>query len=190
MTNRKSRYFDREDQFRSIILSNDIDNESVEEIIQFILDANEYDDEQDSVSKDFERKPIKLVINSFGGVIYDGFALIGVIENSITPIHTYCYGYAMSMGLPIFTSGHKRFASKYATFMYHEALNNYPQFDKLSIIKDDLDESNRVMKQYDEILLLNSTISQKQLDDVKKSRRDWYITAEEALKYGIVDEII
>jgi ATP-dependent protease ClpP protease subunit len=46
------------------------------------------------------------------------------------------------------------------------------------------------MKQYDIILLLKSSISQKQLDDVKKSRRDWYITAEEALKYGIVDEII
>ena len=41
----------------------------------------------------------------------------------------------------------------------------------------------------DEILLLNSTISQKQLDDVKKSRRDWYFTAEEAFKYGMVDEI-
>ena len=40
MTNRKNRYFDREDQFRSIVLSNDIDNESVEEVIQFILDAN------------------------------------------------------------------------------------------------------------------------------------------------------
>jgi ATP-dependent Clp protease protease subunit len=189
MTSRKNRYFDREDQFRSIILSNDIDNESVEEMIQFILDVNEYDDEQDSVSKDFERKPIKLVINSFGGVIYDGFALIGVIKTSKTPIHTYCYGYAMSMGLPIFACGWKRIASKYATFMYHEALNSYPQFDKLSIIKDDLDESNRVMKQYDEILLLNSTISQKQLDDVKKSRRDWYFTAEEAFKYGMVDEI-
>ena len=46
------------------------------------------------------------------------------------------------------------------------------------------------MKQDDEVLLLNSTVSQKQLDDVKKSRRDWYFTAEEALKYGMVDEII
>lgn len=190
MTSRKNRYFDREDQFRSIVLSNDIDNESVEEVIQFILDANEYDDEQESAIKDFERKPIKLVVNSFGGVIYDGFALVGVIKTSKTPIYTYCYGYAMSMGLPIFAAGWQRIASKYATFMYHEALNNYPQFDKLSIIKDDLDECNRLMKQYDEILLLNSTVSQKQLDDVKKSRRDWYFTAEEALKYGIVDEII
>ena len=190
MTSRKNRYFDREDQFRSIVLSNDIDNESVEEVIQFILDANEHDDEQESVTKDFERKPIKLVVNSFGGVIYDGFALISVIENSITPIHTYCYGYAMSMGLPIFASGHRRFASKYATFMYHEALNSYPQFDKLSIIKDDLDECNRIMKQYDEVLLLKSTVSQKLLDEVKKSRRDWYFTSQTAQMYEITDEII
>jgi len=189
MTSRKNRYFDREDQFRSIVLSNDIDNESVEEVIQFILDANEYDDEQDSVSKDFERKPIKLVVNSFGGVIYDGFALIGIIENSITPIHTYCYGYAMSMGLPIFASGHRRFASKYATFMYHEALDTHP-YDKLSIIKENLDESNRLMKQYDEVLLLKSTVSQKQLDEVKKSRRDWYFTSQTAQMYEITDEII
>ncbi len=190
MTSRKNRYFDREDQFRSIVLSNDIDNESVEEVIQFILDANEYDDEQESAIKEFERKPIKLVVNSFGGVIYDGFALVSVIKTSKTPIHTYCYGYAMSMGLPIFAAGWNRIASKYATFMYHEALNSYPQFDKLSIIKDDLDECNRIMKQYDTILLLKSSVSQKQLDDVKKSRRDWYITADEAIKLMMVDEII
>jgi ATP-dependent Clp protease protease subunit len=190
MTSRKNRFFDREDQFRSIVLSNDIDNESVEEVIQFILDVNEYDDEQESVTRDYERKPIKLVVNSFGGVIYDGFALIGVIENSITSIHTYCYGYAMSMGLPIFASGHRRFASKYATFMYHESLNSYPQFDKLSVIKDDLDECNRVMKQYDEIILMKSTIPQKQLDEVKKSRRDWYFTSQTAQIYEITDEII
>jgi ATP-dependent Clp protease, protease subunit len=60
----------------------------------------------------------------------------------------------MSMGLPIFAAGHKRIASKYATFMYHEALNSYPQFDKLSIIKDDLDECNRIMKQYDEDFII------------------------------------
>jgi len=191
MTNRKNRYFDsREDQFRSIVLSNDIDNETIEEVIQFILDVNEYDDGQESVTKDYERNPIKLVVNSFGGGIYDGFALVGIIETSITPVHTYCYGYAMSMGLPIFASGHKRFASKYATFMYHEALTNYPQYDKMSIIKDDLDECNRIMKQYDVCLLLKSSIPQKQLDEVKKSRRDWYFTAEESLTYGITDEII
>jgi len=46
------------------------------------------------------------------------------------------------------------------------------------------------MKQYDTILLLKSSVSQKQLDDVKKSRRDWYITADEAIKLMMVDEII
>ena len=180
----------KDNNSRNIVLSSDITASSVADIIESILDINTLDDEFEGDLQDYHREPIKLVVNSFGGVIYDGFALIGVIKTSKTPIYTYCYGYAMSMGLPIFAAGWQRFASKYATFMYHEALNSYPQFDKLSIIKDDLDECNRIMKQYDEILLLNSTVSQKQLDDVKKSRRDWYFTAEEALKYGIVDEII
>jgi ATP-dependent Clp protease protease subunit len=189
MTSRKNRYFDREDQFRSVVLSNDIDNESVEEVIQFILDVNEHDDEQESVTKDYERKPIKLIINSFGGVIYDGFALIGIIENSTTPIHTYCYGVAMSMALPIFAAGHTRFMSKYSTLMYHEALTSHLDM-KFSLIKDDMDECNRLMRQYDEYLLSRSLITQKQLDEVKKSRRDWYFTASEALKLELIEAII
>jgi ATP-dependent Clp protease protease subunit len=166
-----------------ILSLGDIDGESVNEIIEVIYEINEED------AKKTQKEPIKLIINSFGGELYSGLALVDVIDNSLTPVHTICHGSAMSMALVVYAAGHKRLASKYATFMYHEALNSYPQFDKLSIIKDDLDESNRVMKQYDEILLLNSTISQKQLDDVKKSRRDWYFTAEEAFKYGMVDEI-
>jgi len=188
MTSRKNRYFDREDQFRSIILSNDIDNESVEEVIQFILDANEYDDEQDSVSKDFERKPIKLVVNSFGGVIYDGFALISVIENSITPIHTYCYGYAMSMGLPIFASGHKRFASKYATFMYHEG--HYELEGKVAFHKQELIESERIDKICDKYFLSKTKFTDKILKPHRDRQAEWYFDVKTAQKYGLVDEIL
>ena len=189
MTNRRNRYFDKEDQFRSIILSNDIDNETVEEVMQFIIDVNAHDEDFENQIKDYERKPIKVIINSFGGSIYDGFALVGVIENSITPIHTYCYGIAMSMALPIFAAGHVRFMSKFSTLMYHEALTSH--FDmKFSLIKEDMDECNRLMKQYDEYLLSRSSITQKQLDEVKKSRRDWYFTADEALKLELVESVI
>jgi hypothetical protein len=73
--------------------------------------------------------------------------------------------------------------------MYHEALTSH--FDmKFSLIKDDMDECNRLMKQYDEYLLLRSSITQKQLDEVKKSRRDWYFTASEALKLEFIEAII
>lgn len=186
---RKNRYFDREDQFRSIVLSNDIDNESVEEIIQFIIDVNAYDEDFENQIKDYERKPIKLIINSYGGSMYDGFALIGVIENSVTPICTYCYGSAMSMALPIFVSGHVRFMSKYATLMYHEALTTHIDM-KFSLIKDDMDECSRLLKQYDEYLLSHSAVTQKQLDEVKKARRDWFMDADTALKLELADHII
>lgn len=186
---KKHRHFDRDDNFRSIILSDDIDNETVEEIMQFILDANAYDEDFENQIRDYERKPIKLIVNSYGGSMYDGFALVGVIENSTTPIYTYCYGSAMSMALPIFASGHTRFMSKYATLMYHEALTTHIDM-KFSLIKDDMEECSRLLKQYDEYLISHSIITQKQLDDVKKARRDWYITPNEALKHEIIDEII
>ena len=53
-----------------------------------------------------------------------------------------------------------------------------------------MDECNRLMKQYDEYLLSRSLITQKQLDEVKKSRRDWYFTASEALKLELIEAII
>ena len=98
-------------------------------------------------------------------------------------------GIVISLALIIFAAGHKRLASKYATFMYHEALSEHP-YDKLSILKDDLDEGTRIMKQYDSCLISKTSLSQKQLDEVKKSRRDWYFPASEALTLGVTDEII
>jgi hypothetical protein len=46
------------------------------------------------------------------------------------------------------------------------------------------------MKQYDGYLLSRSSLTQKQLDEVKKSRRDWYFTADEALKLELIEAII
>mgnify|MGYP003350628850 FL=1 len=108
----KQFYFDKDNPYRTIILSGEVDDIIVSDIIQNISDVNEYDDDNEESVKDFERKPIKLIINSLGGSIYDGFGLIGVIENSKTPIHTYCYGSAMSMALLILVSGHKRFGHR------------------------------------------------------------------------------
>ena len=132
---------------------------------------------------------IKLIINSLGGSIYDGFGLIGVIENSKTPIHTYCYGSAMSMALLILVSGHKRFGHRLSTFMYHECLDN-PPYDKLTTLKENLEETKRIMKVYDDQLLLKTKLKRKQLDDTKKIKLDWYMSPQEALQYKIIDQII
>ena len=179
----------KDNNSRNLVLSSDITASSVADIIESILDINTLDDELVEDLQDYEREPIKLVVNSFGGSVYDGFALIGVMENSKTPIHTYCYGSAMSMALLILVSGHKRFGHRLSTFMYHECLDN-PPYDKLTTLKENLEETKRIMKVYDDQLLLKTKLKRKQLDDTKKIKLDWYMSPEEALSYKIIDQII
>lgn len=180
---------DKDIPSRTLVLSGEVDEDTVSELIQDISDLNEYDDDQESIIVDYERSPIKLIINSVGGTVYDGFALIGVIEQSKTPIHTYCFGSAMSMALLILVSGHKRFGHRLSTFMYHECLDQLP-YDKLSTLNENLRETNRIMKVYDDYLISKTSMKRKQLDDSKKVKYDWYLSPEEALQYKIIDEII
>jgi ATP-dependent Clp protease protease subunit len=186
---RKSDIFNPDNPSRTIILSGDIESEMVHDIIEKILYINEYDEDNEETIKDYVRKPIKLIINSFGGSVYDGFAIIGVIENSKTPIHTYCYGSAMSMSLLIFVSGHFRYAHRLCTIMYHECLDQ-PNYDKLATLRENIDETRRIMEVYDEHLLSKTMLKRTQLEKSKQKKFDWYMNADMALKLGIADEII
>jgi ATP-dependent protease ClpP protease subunit len=66
--------------------------------------------------------------------------------NSKTPVYTYAIGMAMSMGLEIFTAGHKRFVYKNTTLMYHE-LSSF-NWDKLTGIKLDMLQLEVLQKKY------------------------------------------
>ena len=180
---------DKDIPSRTLVLSGEVEEESVAELIQDISDINDFDDDQESNIVDYERTPIKLVVNSMGGSVYDGFALIGVIEKSKTPIHTYCYGSAMSMALLILVSGHQRFGHRLSTYMYHECLDQLP-YEKLSTLNENLQETHRIMKVYDDYLISKTGMKRKQLEDSKKVKYDWYLSPEEALQYKIIDEII
>lgn len=165
-----------------ILTLGNIDGDSVNDLIEVIYDINEED------VKKTMTDPIKLIINSFGGELYSGLALIDVIDNSQTPIHTICHGSAMSMALVVFAAGHKRFASKYATFMYHEAA--YPTEGKVMYHKQELKETERTDKICDDYFLSKTKFTAKQLDNIKNKRSEWYFDVKTAVKYGLVDEIL
>jgi ATP-dependent Clp protease protease subunit len=170
--------------YRNLVLSGEISEESAQNIIQHISDINE-----DDFGKE-ERLPIQLKINSIGGSMYDGFAIIGAIESSETPVYTYGYGAIMSMALPILVSGVKRFAHPLTTFMYHECLDTFGHYEKVSILKENLDETERVMEMYDDHILSKTLFTKKQLDKVKKGKFDWYFDINEAIKYKVIDQVI
>ena len=171
--------------YRNLVLSGEISEESAQNIIQHINDINE-----DDHGPAEDRVPIQLKINSIGGSMYDGFAIIGAIESSETPVYTYGYGAIMSMALPILVSGVKRFAHPLTTFMYHECLDTFGHYEKVSILKENLEETERVMEMYDDHILNKTSFTKKQLDKVKKGKFDWYFDINEAIKYKVIDQVI
>ena len=115
-------------------------------------------------------------------------ALIDVIDNSQTPIHTICHGHAMSMALVVFSSGHHRIASKYATFMYHEG--NYEVEGKVAFHKQELAECLRIDKLCDNYFMSKTKFTDKVLKPHRDKQAEWYFNVQVAQKYGLVDEIL
>ena len=171
-------------QDNRIITLGDIDEENSNDVIQFIHEINYLD----AGKAEKKREPITLIVNSYGGDIYRGFGVVDAIIDSVTPVHTVCYGAALSMGFIIMASGHKRSASKHSTFMYHEILWSLND-EKLSSHMREVEEGKRIMAIYDSIILKYTNLTKKQLDTVKKEHKDWYMSADEALSYGIIDEV-
>jgi ATP-dependent Clp protease protease subunit len=178
----------KDNNSRNIVLSSDITASSVADIIESILDINTLDDELEEDLQDYDREPIKLVVNSFGGSVYDGFALIAAIEHSKTPIHGYCYGSAMSMGFIIYIATHVRFAHKTSTLMYHEISDVF--WGNITGAKQNLKECERLQKVYDDYVLSRTKIPVAKMDEYKARKEDWYMSAQEAAKYKIVHKII
>jgi ATP-dependent Clp protease protease subunit len=173
---------------RTLILGEDVSQESVSDLIKNIYELNLEDEEKEAMLVEYERQPIHLILNTYGGSVYDGLALIGAIELSITPVVVTCLGSAMSMGLFILASGHHRRAHHLSTIMYHQISTGV--WDKLEGLRKDLAEADRLEETCESILYLRTKLKRKDIDAHKKTKSEWYMTAEEALRLGIIDEII
>ena len=164
---------------RELLLSDSISQGSVKTIIENIFEINEDDREKEEIYKSWERKPIKLFINSYGGCVYDGLALIDVIKRSKTPVHTICVGSCMSMAFWIWLSGNKRFVGERSTLMFHDI--SIFAFGKTEGIKQELDEMLRLQQILVSEIVECSSIEEERLQDYITRKAEWYIPADEAL---------
>lgn len=171
--------------YRNIVLSEDIKAESVKGIIEMIMQINWDDDNKEADYKDWERKPIKLFINSFGGSVYDGLSLVDVIKQSKTPVHTISIGSSMSMGFWIYLAGHKRFVGEHATLMFHDI--SCWTYGKTEGIKQELNEMQRLQKIICNEIVSTSMVKQETLDDYISRKAEWYIPADEAIGLKLAD---
>lgn len=177
---------------RKLLFTKQVDQESIAQLTRDILDINAHDVYLKKIYKAHDLKyvpnPIEIYIDSYGGYVYQIFGLISIINSSKTPVHTIVTGCAMSCGFILLISGHKRFAHKLSTILYHSV--SHGGYGQIQTLKEGMKETKRLQKELENITLTRTKISKDRLQDIKKRKYDWYITAKEALGLQIVDKII
>lgn len=188
---------------RIITLFDEVDESTISSTIEKIFQINQEDEEwiknvqnvmtasgaKFSPSKiDIEMPHIQLLLSTYGGNVYDGLALYDAIKASKTKVDVIIGGKAMSMGAIIMLASETRKAYRNTTFMVHEIASLH--FGKLGDMENNLGELKRLQKILWDIITSETKITQKQLDDIYEKKKDWYLSAEEALKLGLITEII
>jgi len=138
-------------------------------------------------SEDAE-KDISIYINSPGGVVTAGMAIYDTMQFLKCPITTYCVGQAASMGAVLLGAGTKgkRFALPNARIMIHQPLGGSQ--GQATDIEIQTKEILRMKKRLNEILAEHTGKPIKTIE--KDTDRDFFMSAEEAVKYGLVDEVV
>ena len=177
---------------RVLFFTKQVDQSSISDLTKSIIEINEHDRYLEKLyviyNMSYTPKPIEIMIDSYGGSVYQCFGLLSVMEKSVTPIHTIVTGCAMSCGFMMLICGHKRFAHKLSTPLYHQVSS--VAWGKLKDIEEDAAETRRLQDILEKITLEKTKISEKKLKKVYRDKFDWFMTTEEALKLGVVDEIL
>jgi ATP-dependent Clp endopeptidase proteolytic subunit ClpP len=130
--------------------------------------------------------PIEIHICSDGGDVFSAMAAVDKIANNDVPVHTYCEGMVASAATLLSTSGKKRFISPSSCMLVHQVSSglwgNYMEF------KDEIKNLELIMNLIKSVYLKSTKFDNKKLDDLLS--HDLYLSANECLKHGLVDEVI
>jgi ATP-dependent Clp protease protease subunit len=134
------------------------------------------------------KKDIKLYINSPGGSVTAGMAIYDTIQYIKPDVSTICIGMAASMAAVLMAAGKKgkRFVLPNSEIMIHQVMGGME--GQAADIKIRAERILRIKDRLNEILSKHTGQPLKKVE--KDSDRDYFMTAEEAVKYGIADKII
>lgn len=173
-------YFDHgiDLQNRRVFLG-EIDEETVANVIKGLY----------LMETDDETEPCEIFINSCGGSVYEALALYDIIQTLKIPVQTFAYGKCMSAAPLLLAAGDKgnRWVSPNCVFMYHQA-SDEPPGGKLRDLAAAIEHTKKLDNTWINLLVQNSTKDARfwhRLDD----KPDVYFGAEEAIEWGIADNI-
>lgn len=171
---------------RKILISRGIDEALAESVIAQIVEINDLDAQRAEALKEYRPEPIEIFINSGGGSVTDGFAIIGAMEMSDTPIITYALGLVASMALAIFVAGDVRIAHRYARLMYHSI--SYGMLGHITEHEQQMKECDLLQRQYNSLMYDRTKLTKEKLDSIRAMKHDYYFGAREAVKLGVAHD--
>ena len=180
-TNRGERSYDIFSRLlndRIIILNEEVNNASAGVVVAQLLYLEGQDPEKD----------ISLYINSPGGVITDGMAIYDTMQYIKCDVSTICLGMAASMGAFLLAAGAKgkRFALPNSEIMIHQPSGGAQgQATDISI------HANHILRVKDKLNHILSERTGQPLEVIQQdTERDNFMTAQEALEYGLIDKVL
>lgn len=163
---------------RIIFISGEIDDNTANSVVAQLLFLEAENPEQD----------INIYINSPGGSITAGMAIFDTMEYIKPDVSTICIGMAASMGAFLLAAGAKgkRYALPNAEVMIHQPLGGAR--GQASDIKI---QADRILKMRQDLNRILSEKTGKPYEQIEKDTdRDFFMTAEEAVEYGLIDKVL
>ena len=165
------------DSMRNIFLFGRLENDIALPIVKRLL----------KLDKKGSEKPINLYINSAGGNGYNADAIIAAMHSLNAEVNTICLGHALSGACEILAAGTgERVAYEFATLMFHQTL--WEADGDITNLEIQAAQGQRFREA--QVELLHRCTGQQKAKIRTDIERDFYLSAQQALKYGIIDRII
>jgi ATP-dependent Clp protease protease subunit len=163
---------------RIVFLGTPVDDQIANLIIAQLLHLESEDPDKD----------ISIYINSPGGSVYHGLAVYDTMQFIKPDVQTICVGIAMSMGALLLAGGAKgkRMALPNAKILIHQVWGGFQ--GQATDIEIHAKETIALKRRLEEIMATHSGQSMEKVS--KDMERDFFMTSEEAVKYGIIDSVI
>lgn len=177
-----------------VILAGEIMDDIVENVAIPLLDMiKEKEDTRKKILKGYPLKldPIEIIIHSPGGSVYDSMFLANIIDKATVPINVKILGNALSMGMIIAMAGYNNSNVTKECYGFSIGLihaGSLKMEGEANAVRDTMDFNDKYSEMMKQYVLSHSKITEEEYE--AHNSKQWYLTAEEMLNYGIVDKVI
>jgi|SRR6478609_8911288 len=167
------------DNSRIVVLHGDVNEHTISAVIAQLLHL-----------ANISRDPIYMVVSTYGGSVDEMFSLYDTVKFLPCQVHTIALGKVMSAGVLLLAAGEKgkRMIGKSARIMMHPVSGG--AIGNVFEVMHETKEHRRLHDLMVNSLAAETNLKLEEIEDIMKAGHDYYITADEAIRMGIVDRII